>query len=157
MPNYQEYLNKPIINKNNESGVLTSIDNEHTIIKYVNYEKTYCTSIAFKNGFISFLDSHLQECITQELNEIEAKEKAKEEVIDKNNKACLERFKKIDQTYKRLCEKNSVLLTLFGGDFIYPPLKEFETRYRFLIDKSRKYKDIRYYDPNKRYYSYNYY
>lgn len=153
----QYYLNKPIINKNNESGVLVSIDDEHTIIKYEDREETYNTSIAFKSGFLSFVDQELQTSITQVLNEKDAKQKAKEELANKNTKTCINRFKKIDETYKRLCEKNSVLLTLFGGDFIYPPLKEFEEKYRFLIDKSRKYKDIRYFDSNKRYYSYNYY
>ena len=157
MPEKEKYLNKSIVNKNNESGVLLSIDDEHILIKYEDREETYSTSIAFKTGFISFVDQDLQISITQIFNEKEAKQVAKAEIANKNTKTCIARFKKINQTYKRLCEKNSVLLTLFGSDFVYPPLKEFEKKYKFLIDKSHKYKDIRYFDPNKRYYSYNYY
>ena len=157
MLNHEKCLNKYIINKNNERGVLVSMDDEHIVIKYLDREETYSTSIAFKSGYISFIDARLQECVMNDIVDKADKEKAKEEIIIKNNKAYLERFKKINQTYKRLCEKNSVMLTLFGSDFIYPTLKEFENRYRLLIDRSHKYKDIRYFDPNKRYYSYNYY
>lgn len=38
--------------------------------------------------------------------------------------------------------KNRMLLALFGKDFIYPPMNEFEMKYKHLIDRSTKYPTV---------------
>ena len=47
--NKEQFLNKEIINKNNERGLVVSFDDEHIVIKYENEERTYCPDVAFKN------------------------------------------------------------------------------------------------------------
>ena len=39
----------------------------------------------------------------------------------------------------RMHAKSRMLLALFGKDLIYPPMKEFEKKYKHLIDRSAKY------------------
>ena len=38
--------------------------------------------------------------------------------------------------------KNRMLFALFGKDFIYPPMNEFEMKYKHLIDRSTKYPTV---------------
>lgn len=138
--NYNDFLNKQIINKNNETGVVLSFDKEHIVIKYSADVKMYSSDIAFRTGFLTFKNKNLKKLIEQDLLEKDIAAKKKEEEQAENHRKYLARRKKVNETYKRMCAKNRMLLALFGRDFIYPPLKEFEKKYKHLIDKSSKYR-----------------
>lgn len=140
--NYNDFLNKQVVNKYNELGVVLSFDNEHIIVKYPNDEKTYNPDIAFKTGFLAFKNKSLKRLIDQDLLDKDIAAKKKEEELAENHRKHLARRKKVNETYKRMHAKNRMLLTLFGKDFIYPPIKEFEKKYKHLIDRSTKYPTV---------------
>lgn len=142
MMNYNDFLNKQVVNKNNELGVVLSFDNEHIIVKYPNDEKTYNPDIAFKTGFLAFKNKSLKRLIDQDLLDKDIAAKKKEEELAENHRKYLARRKKVNETYKRMYAKNRMLLALFGKDFIYPPIKEFEKKYKHLIDRSTKYQTV---------------
>lgn len=58
--NYNDFLNKQIINKNNETGVVLSFDKEHIVIKYSADVKMYSSDIAFRTGFLTFKNKNLK-------------------------------------------------------------------------------------------------
>ena len=142
MMNYSDFLNQQVINKNNETGIVLSFDKEHVVIKYQSSEKVYNSDIAFKSGFLTFTDERLNNLVTQDLVNKEEISQRQEEEIAKNHQSYLLRRKKVNETYLRLCQKNRMLLSLFGTDFIYPPLKEFEKKYKLLINKRHHYSSI---------------
>ena len=134
--NYNDFLNKQVANKNKQVGVVLSFDNEHIIVKYPNDEKTYHPDIAFKTGFLTFKNKSLKRIIDQDLLDKDIATKKKEEELAENCRKYLIRRNKVNETYKRMYIKNRMLLALFGKDFIYPPMKEFEKKYKHLIDRS---------------------
>ncbi len=136
--NYNLFLNKQIINKNNETGIVLSFDKDHIVIKYPLNTKTYNSDVSFRTGFLSFKNKDLKQLIDQSLFNQNIEAKKKEQEIIEVNKKYFARRKKVNETYKRLCKKNKMLLALFGRDFIYPPLKEFEKKYKYLIDHESK-------------------
>jgi len=136
--NYNDFLNKQVVNKNNELGVVLSFDNKYIIVKYPNDEKTYNPDVAFKTGFLAFKNKSLKRLIDQDLLDKDIAAKKKEEELAENHRKYQARRKKVNETYKRMYEKNGMLLALFGEDFVYPPIKEFEKKYKHLIDRSAK-------------------
>ena len=133
--NYCDFLNKQIINKNGDTGVVLSFDKDHIVVKYPFGEKTYSSEVTFKVGFLTFKNKNLQRLIDQELINQEEATKKKEEEISENHKKYLLKRKRVNLTYARLCKKYNMLLFLFGRDFIYPPLEEFEKKYKHFIDR----------------------
>ncbi len=139
--NKEQFLNKEIINKNNDVGVVISFDDEHIVVKYQNEEKTYCPDVAFKNKYLSFLDDSLNYLVDKELLNKEESEQLHEKVAQNNHKIAVNRLKKINELYKKMSMKNQVMKCLFGGDFQYPPFIEFVKKYKYYIDLRS---DIRY-------------
>jgi len=130
-----ELVNKEIINKNGDKGIIVSFDGENIVVEYPKETKTYNLDVAFKSGFLSFSDDKYNQRMVQELSAKEELEKQKEETYKNNSKISINRRKKVNETYKILSQKGRVLKGLFGSDFEYPPLKKFVKRYRFLIEE----------------------
>lgn len=133
--NYQDFINQMVINQNKESGVVIAFDIEHIIIQYENITKTYNGDIAFKTGFLKFINPKYQQIISEYLLNQESLNKKKEEIANNNQERCIKRHHKIDETYQMLKKKNKVLLYLFGSDFIYPPYQEFKKKYKQQISQ----------------------
>ena len=133
--NKEQFLNKEIINKNNERGLVVSFDNERIVIKYENKEITYCPDVAFKNEFLSFLDSSLNLLINEDLSIKEELKLQHEKEAEDNHKTVINRSKKINKLYKKISAKNATLQSLFGRDFKYPPFIEFEKKYKRYITR----------------------
>ena len=141
--NKEQFLNKEIINKNNERGLVVSFDDEHIVIKYENEERTYCPDVAFKNKFLSFLDSTLNILIEEDLNQKEEQRLQHEKEVADNHRKVVNRSKKINELYKKISAKNNTLQSLFGRDFQYPPFIEFEKKYRcYITRRTNKYSGI---------------
>lgn len=136
--NYKNFLNKQVVNKNNEVGVVLSFDSDHIVIKYLSDEKTYYPDTAFKSGFLTFKSKRLKQLIDQDLLNKEIANKKKEKELAEKHKKYNTKRTTVNKIYKRLCAKNRILLALFGNDFIYPPLEEFEKKYKELINKNIK-------------------
>lgn len=144
--NYNDFINKQVINKNNEIGIVLSFDEINIVIKYPSEEKTYSPDVAFKTKFLIFKEDKLKNLIDQELHKKDVETQEKQNQIADFEKKYLIRKKKINETYDKLVQKNRTLLSLFGNDFIYPPLVEFEKKYKYYIDKRarRRKKDLEY-------------
>lgn len=141
--NKEQFLNKEIINKNNERGLVVSFDDEHIVIKYENEEITYCPDVAFKNKYLSFLDCSLNLLINEDLSFKEELKFQHEKEAENNRRIVINRSKKINDLYKKISAKNTTLQSLFGRDFQYPPLIEFEKKYRcYITRRSNKYSGI---------------
>ena len=69
--NYLEFLNKEVINKENEKGVVVSFDDINIKIRYFDKEKIYSTKISLKNKYLRFLDEKLNNIIEEEFKEKE--------------------------------------------------------------------------------------
>lgn len=138
----QHFMNKEIINKNNEKGIVVSFDDTYIVIKYQNEEKTYNPNIAFKNGFLSFIDKDLNNLLMEDVKNEEDKKIKEEELAVNNRKKTVARIKKLREVYWDLSFKNRRLKKLFGSDFVYPPLVEFIKKHKkYFVDikKERKY------------------
>ena len=131
--NYKQFLNKKIINKNNEQGIITFFDDEHIKVKYLEKETTYSSEISFKNKYLTFIDTKLQSLIEEDLLKKENKRLQKEKAFEENNKIVIKRNKTILEQYRKLYQKNRILHCLFGRDFDYPPYKDFKKKYKYLI------------------------
>ncbi|MDY6430994.1 MAG: hypothetical protein SPL00_04310 [Bacilli bacterium] len=131
--NREMFLNKEIINKSNQRGVVTYFDETHLKVKYEKEEKTYSSLVAFKNKFLSFLDDSLNALIEEELSIKEQEESKNEAEKIKNQSDIALRNKKAAEEYKRLSSKNSILQSLFGNDFIYPPYLKSVKQYKHLL------------------------
>ena len=60
-----------------------------------------------------------------------------------NRRIVINRSRKINELYKKISAKNATLQSLFGRDFKYPLLIEFEKKYRcYIIRRSNKYSGI---------------
>lgn len=122
--NYLEFLNKEVINKENEKGVVVSFDDINIKIRYFDKEKIYSTKISLKNKYLRFLDEKLNNIIEEEFKEKETHKVERTNHEGRNNKFQFksERDKEI---YCELIYKDMKLKELFGYDFEYPPLKKF--------------------------------
>ena len=134
MMNYNDFLNQPILNKNQESGLVLSFDENHIVIQYPSTKKIYHPDVAFKNHFLVFENHDLQRLIEQDQSEKEAASKKKEAQVAENNRKYLAKRRRVNLKYSELCRKNRLLLILLGCDFVYPPLKRFEKKYQSYID-----------------------
>lgn len=142
---YANFINKEVINKNNEVGIVLMFDDEHIVIKYPSETKTYNPDVAFKTGYITFKNKELKQAISQDVaqkNEIAIRK-------EKDNQSLLLKKKIARKTYSMLLRKAKYLQILFGSDFVYPPLEEFENKYKYLIEEKKKYSEP--------YFGYDYY
>ena len=125
MINYKDYLNQEIINK-----------------EYTKCEKTYSSEISLKSGFIAFKDPLLQRQIQLAFQEQEEERKKKQEENALENEKFLASVREINETYKKLIEKAEILRGMFGNDFKYPPLVEFEKKHQQILNKRNKYRGL---------------
>ena len=138
--NREQFLNKEIINKDNERGYVISFDNEHIIVKYQNEEITYSADGVFEIRYLSFTDENLNLLIEEYLSSKNQLDQQREKEVEDNHKIAITRYKKVNELYEKLFNKNRVMKALFGRDFIYPPFAEFEKKYRWYIAKSSVFK-----------------
>ena len=124
-----ELLNKEVINSNSEKGVVISIDEKHVVVRFNGVEKTFCTSLTFKNGFLKFVNQEDNELINLYLNEIDEQNAKREEAVKKSENETLLRNKKAYKMLNFLENKQEFLRHYFGADFVYPPLEEFKKKY----------------------------
>ncbi len=131
--NRNMFLNKEVINKNNEKGLVLFFDEEYLIVKYENEQKKYSKDIALKNKYLVFVDESINKQIEQDLLNKEERKIEHEELISNNHQAVVLRNKKIISFYNKLYFKTRFLKTLFGKDFKYPPFIKFKKKYKYLI------------------------
>ena len=134
---FQKYINQKVLNLNNEEGIVTSMDDNYVVVKYKDESKTYKCEITFKE-FLKFMDSSLNEEIQKFLNEKEKITKQKEKQHADIEKFHKDRTKMVNKCYMELLKKVKCLKQLFGSDFVYPPLKEFEKKYKYFINKPQR-------------------
>ena len=132
---YNDFINKEVINKNNEVGIVLSFSKDYVYIKYQSEEKTYNPLLAFRSHYLSFTNKDYQTLIEQYIEENESNDND----IKKMKVQYLNRKKKINETYEMLKKKNKILISLFGRDFIYPPKRDFENKYKNIIDEVKYY------------------
>ena len=133
MYSFTEFINKEIVNKYNEKGVVESLNNDNVVIKYSNETKTYKTQICFANGFLTFVDDQLNQQMKEIIEgNVKKKEEDKQALI-KNQEDVIHKYKKITEQYRQLCQKDAALKSLFGKDFDYPPLVEFKKKYKNMV------------------------
>ena len=135
--NYNQLINKEVINKNKQKGVVVSCDSQYIVVKYQNEEKTYNSDIAFKSKFITFADDNLNRLIEGDLSNKEKAENYNQELIEAIHKSVVTKNKRILDYYDKISEKNGVLQVLFGGDFLYPPYINFIKKYYHIIGNKR--------------------
>lgn len=123
-----ELINKEVINKNNEKGVVISIDEKHTVVNFDGVEKTFNTLLAFKIGFLKFVNAEDNKIITSKIEEIDQNIRKIKEAKEKQERETLLRNKKAYETLASLTNKHKILMQLFGNDFVYPPLEEFKKK-----------------------------
>lgn len=133
MLNYSLFINKEVTNANNESGVVTSFDKDNIVVTYPSGNKTYKQALAFKNNFLKFKDENLNSLINEDQSNLQIEIKRKEESLIKAQDDYKNRAKVINRRYKELKGKQYMLRQLFGGDFVYPPYKEFKKKYNHII------------------------
>ena len=132
--NKQLFLDKIVINKNNEKGVVTSFDNDYLIIQYQNESKRYHLETSFKNHYLSFEDDSLNSVIKKELSDREETKIQKEKEAMLIHQKYLTKRNKVMKSYLELLNKTINLQKLFGRDFIYPPLLMFVKKYRYYVN-----------------------
>ena len=135
MMNCQQFLHKEVINKNNEKGQVLSFDENHIVIKYTQVEKTYNPDIAFKNGFLTFIDESLNNIFLNKVSENIKTQEEEQKLFKKNHEIVAQRHREILKAYRKLKKKNEVMKTLFGGDFVYPPYAEFMKKYEKIVPR----------------------
>lgn len=138
MINYKEYINKEIINQNDEVGTVLSFDQDRISIKYPKCEKSYSSEISIKSGFITFKDPFLNESAKLEFKALEEGRMNKAKESAKQSEEFLAKVREINQAHIKLLNKYHVLCSLFGSDFKYSPLAEFEKKHQQILDKRNK-------------------
>lgn len=133
--NREQFLNKEVINKNNQKGIVISFDDKYIVIRYQDEDKIYVPDPAFKNGFLSFTDDNLNSLINDDLQCKKIAEEQKEKELEKIKKEAIQRIQRINEINDKLIRKWFDLQKLFGEDFIYPPLEEFKKQYGPYITK----------------------
>ena len=144
---YTEFLNKEVINTNNERGEVIAFDKDYIVVKYSDSTKTYNSELPFKNKFLSFLDNRLNKLIEEDLENKEIKQKEKDDEIKKSHQKVIIRRQKINELNQKIELKYRQLKKLFGPDFIYPPYVAFKEAYKKQIsvfNKRSEYDSIKY-------------
>lgn len=134
--NFAQFLNKKVLNKQNEKGVITSFDDEHITIKYSTFEKTYNPKITFTNGYLSLVNSKDNQQVKNYYLDQQHQDEQHEQFVKDVYTKTINKRNKINQTFKRLFFKNLKLKSLFGEDFVYKPYIEFVIKYQDFIDVS---------------------
>lgn len=129
MEYYKKFVNKPIINQNNENGLVLLFDLDRIVIQYASTEKAYSPKVAFNTGFLRFIDKNLQQWVMQSLIDQDMAVKKEKEEIAEDKRKYLAKKKEARKEYLRMYIKYGYLLRLFGTDFIYPPFVKMKKKY----------------------------
>ena len=132
------FESKEIMNKAHEVGVVLSLDEDYTIVKYPSGEKKYGTEYVFRNGLLSFTYESLNEMIQQHFRDKDTEQKAQDKALNNKQAGFLKRSLEANKQYKRLLKKQSFLKEIFGEDFVYPPFEKFKKKYGNLIIRRRQ-------------------
>lgn len=133
MLDYQKFINQQIVNKEGQTGKVVAFTKERITIEIGGVQKLFNPEIAFKCGAIKFVDDSLNQLVNQDINKSAAIKEAKQQKVEKIHKEAQRRNKRAIQRYKELCGEANLLQQVFGKDFIYPPLVEFEKKYPYVI------------------------
>ena len=141
---YRQFLNKEVVNKNKEKGYVLSFDENHLAINYpdIRYpddEKSYDPNIAFKNGYLTFIDKELNDLVLSLINERNKQKENEIGLIEKNHDFIVKRYKQVIKRHHELVKKVSILKQLFGDDFIYPPYVAFMRKYEKMLPRRSYY------------------
>lgn len=130
---FNQFINQHIVNKNNEIGVVKTIDDRYVVIQYSNDEKTYQLEMVFKKGFITFVKGDLNTIINEYVYDKNKEKENQERYLEECRHKASSKYKRIREMFKRLDEKNQMMKYLFGQDFIYPPYYSFLKKYRRIL------------------------
>ena len=131
---FNQFIDKTVKTKQGDIGTVIAIDKENIDVSFNGQVKTYNYIVAFKNGFLSFVDDTLNFLIGVELGELDKNQLIKEMVHQVKHLHDVKRNEEVTTEYKRLKAKQRTLKYLFGYDFVYPPYKEFYKKNKLLID-----------------------
>ena len=144
---YQIFINQKITNKDGDIGHIVSFDNNYILVRYEVGDKKYQTLTALKKKFLLFKDNNLNQLVDDYLKKESQKEKECEEIINRNTKISIDRYRKVNEYHLKIVKKNKTMKWLFGKDFLYPPYIEFISKYKGVIKR-----DDRFYEPYSQYY-----
>lgn len=127
--NYEQFINKQIINYKGETGTVVSFDKEHIVVSQGDKQVTYKPDIAFKNKALVFKDDELNILVNKDLEEQDKASTVYQQRIDKINKEAIKRNKMASDKYIELEKKENALKRLFGDDFVYPPFTALKKKF----------------------------
>lgn len=142
MIDYKKFIHLEVIDKNNNEGKIIHLDEKHVVVKYLENSVTYSTQVVFSKAFLTFKEKRFNFLFQLDQSNKEEEEKKIESTTKERREKLLAKRKLVNQIYKRLREKEAVMRYLFGRDFLYPPRKNFEEKYKDYIDRSYKFKNI---------------
>ena len=93
--NYENFMNKKVINGDNQEGVIISIDDTYITIEYSDTIKTYNREVAFKNNFLKLVEDNLNQVIKDDLEDKDKIKSLEKEKVDKCNKIAKDRNNRI--------------------------------------------------------------
>lgn len=129
MHNYSQFIDKEIITKNGNKGLVVDLTDERITIKFPTAQEMYKPDVAFKSSYIKFINESLHSQMMKIINNDDEEKEKHQAVIDKINKEAQKRNKRASQLFLELEKKDKDLKRLFGRDFIYPPFEQFKKRF----------------------------
>ncbi len=133
MLDYTQFIGQQIVNKDGQIGKVIVFNKERIKVGYEKEEKLYSPDIAFKCGAIKFVEGTLNQLINQDIEDKDKTNQVKEQKVAKINQEAKVKIKKAIDRYKELDKKVYILKQLFGQDFIYPPMVEFQKKYPYIV------------------------
>lgn len=143
---FSRFINKQVVNSNDEVGVITSIDKDNVVVLYGDVEKKYKTALTFSKKFQQFLEPDLNKEMDIYLLKLFKEEEQIKLQKRKQTEELSKKVKLISRCYEKLNWKQSFLRLLFGHDFLYPPFAEFKKKYYKYLNYEHKLLEERLYD-----------
>ena len=122
---FNKFINQTIINSRGEQGVITSINNEHVIVRYGENDKKYQTKICFQS-FLKFDDDKLQQEISKFIEEINQMEKDRNQSIIKASDDAINYQKQLFEELEKYNTKEWYFHHFFGPEYEYKPKKQYK-------------------------------
>lgn len=123
--NFNKFINQTITNSRGEQGVITSINDEHVIVRYGENDKKYQTKICFQS-FLKFDDDKLQQEISKFIEEINQMEKDKNQSIIKASDDAINYQKQLFEELEKYNTKEWYFHHFFGPEYEYKPKKQYK-------------------------------
>lgn len=119
--NYEAYINQKVTNYKGQKGYIVSFDQERVTVQLDNEQIIYKPDIAFKNKALVFDDDRLNQLMSSGLEHQEQEAEEYKKKIEKINKEAIKINVMSSEKFIELRRKDSILKSLFGKDFDYPP------------------------------------